>query len=65
MESRARMALHLGGLPAPAVQHPVLARGARYYLDLAYPHVRLAIETTVRSTAPSVGPAAIWCAKPR
>jgi very-short-patch-repair endonuclease len=44
MESRARMALHLGGLPAPAVQHPVLARGARYYLDLAYPHVRLAIE---------------------
>jgi len=44
MESRARMALHLGGLPAPAVQHPVIARGARYYLDLAYPEVRLAIE---------------------
>ena len=38
------MALHLGGLPAPAVQHPVIARGARYYLDLAYPEVRLAIE---------------------
>jgi very-short-patch-repair endonuclease len=44
MESRARMALHLGGLPAPVVQHPVIARGTRYYLDLAYPEVRLAIE---------------------
>ena len=30
MESRMRMALHLGGLPAPSVQHPVIARGARY-----------------------------------
>lgn len=39
-----RIALHLGGLPAPAVQHPVIARGKRYYLDLAYPEVRLAIE---------------------
>jgi len=39
-----RIALHLGGLPAPVVQHPVIARGARYYLDLAYPEVRLAIE---------------------
>lgn len=44
MESRMRMALHLGGLPAPAVQHPVIARGKRYYLDLAYPEIRLAIE---------------------
>jgi hypothetical protein len=44
MESRSRMALHLGGLPAPAVQHPVVARGTRYYLDLAYPHALLAIE---------------------
>jgi REase_MTES_1575/AbiEi antitoxin C-terminal domain len=44
MESRTRMALHLGGLPAPAVQHPVVARGARYRLDLAYPHALLAIE---------------------
>lgn len=44
MESRARMALHLAGLPPPAVQHPVTARGNRYRLDLAYPHVRLAIE---------------------
>jgi very-short-patch-repair endonuclease len=26
------------------VQHPVIARGTRYYLDLAYPHARLAIE---------------------
>jgi Protein of unknown function (DUF559) len=44
MESRTRMALYLGGLPAPAVQHPVIARGNRYYLDLAYPEIRLAIE---------------------
>jgi very-short-patch-repair endonuclease len=44
MESRARMALHLGGLPAPAVQHPVIARGTRYFLDLAYPDALLAIE---------------------
>lgn len=44
MESRARMALHLGGLPPPAVQHPVIARGVRYRLDLAYPDVLLAIE---------------------
>lgn len=43
MESRARVALVLGGLP-PAVQHPVIVRGRRYYLDLAYPHQRLAIE---------------------
>jgi uncharacterized protein DUF559 len=41
---RSRTALHLGGLPAPVVQHPVIARGTRYYLDLAYPEVRLAIE---------------------
>ena len=44
MESRIRVALHLGGLPAPVVQHPVVARGSRFYLDLAYPHARLAIE---------------------
>jgi very-short-patch-repair endonuclease len=44
MESRVRVALHLGGLPAPAVQHPVVARGTRYHLDLAYPHALLAIE---------------------
>jgi very-short-patch-repair endonuclease len=44
MESRMRLALHLGGLPAPAVQHPVVARGVRYYLDLAYPEAKLAIE---------------------
>jgi very-short-patch-repair endonuclease len=41
---RARMALVLGGLPAPAVQHPVIVRGRRYHLDLAYPHRRIAIE---------------------
>ena len=44
MESRMRMALYLGGLPAPAVQHPVIAHGVRYYLDLAYPEAKLAIE---------------------
>jgi very-short-patch-repair endonuclease len=38
------MALHLAGLPAPVVQHPVVARGTCYYLDLAYPEVLLAIE---------------------
>ena len=44
MESRARMALVLGGLPPPAVQHPVVVRDRRYYLDLAYPRWRVAIE---------------------
>jgi len=43
MESRARMALVLAGLP-PAVQHPVVIRGRRYYLDLAYPDLRIAVE---------------------
>lgn len=43
MESRARMALVLGGLP-PAVQHPVVIPGRRYYLDLAYPDQLLAVE---------------------
>ena len=38
------MALHLGGLPAPAVQHPVVVRNERYRLDLTYPQARLAIE---------------------
>ena len=44
MESRARMALVLGGLPPPALQYPVDVRGRRYYLDLAYPDQRIAIE---------------------
>ncbi len=44
MESRARMALVLGGLPPPAVQHPVVVRGRRYYLDLAYPDLKVAVE---------------------
>ena len=43
MESRTRMALVLGGLP-PAVQHPVVIRRRRYYLDLAYPERRVAVE---------------------
>jgi len=43
MESRARVALVFGGLP-PAVQHRVVVRGRRYYLDLAYPDLRIAVE---------------------
>ena len=44
METRMRMALWFGGLPPPAVQHPVVTGGRRYLLDLAYPAVRLAVE---------------------
>jgi very-short-patch-repair endonuclease len=40
MESRIRLALRSGGLPLPALQHPV----GPYELDLAYPAVRVAIE---------------------
>jgi very-short-patch-repair endonuclease len=43
MESRVRVALVLGGLP-PEVQYPVVVRGHRYRLDLAYPHHRVAVE---------------------
>jgi len=43
MESRIRVALVLGGLP-PEVQRPVIARGCRYRLDLAYPRQRVAVE---------------------
>jgi hypothetical protein len=44
MESRIRLALVLGNLPAPAVQHPVTGHGRSFRLDLAYPEVRLAVE---------------------
>jgi very-short-patch-repair endonuclease len=40
MESRIRVALRLGGLPLPVLQHPV----GPYELDLAYPAVRIAVE---------------------
>jgi very-short-patch-repair endonuclease len=40
METRIRLALRSGGLPLPALQHPV----GPYELDLAYPAVRVAIE---------------------
>jgi very-short-patch-repair endonuclease len=43
MESRVRVALVLGGLP-PEVQYPVVLRGRRYRLDLAYPPQRVAVE---------------------
>ena len=40
METRIRLALVQGGLPPPALQFPV----GPYFLDLAYPEVRLGIE---------------------
>jgi very-short-patch-repair endonuclease len=40
MESRIRLAIVFDGLPAPVVQHPV----GPFFLDLAYPSIRLAIE---------------------
>jgi very-short-patch-repair endonuclease len=40
MESRIRLAIVLGGLPAPVVQHPV----GPYCLDMAYPGRRLGVE---------------------
>lgn len=40
MESRIRLAIVLGGLPEPVLQHPV----GPYRLDMAYPELRLAIE---------------------
>ncbi|HYH30720.1 MAG TPA: DUF559 domain-containing protein [Pseudonocardia sp.] len=40
METRIRLALQFGGLPLPALQHPV----GPYQLDLAYPAVRIAVE---------------------
>ena len=46
MESRLRLLLVLGGLPRPAVQHPVADERGRViaYLDLAYPRQRIGIE---------------------
>ncbi|WP_219413364.1 DUF559 domain-containing protein [Pseudonocardia nigra] len=40
METRIRLALRNGGLPAPVLQHPV----GPYLLDLAYPHALLGVE---------------------
>jgi very-short-patch-repair endonuclease len=40
METRIRMAIHNGGLPAPVLQLPV----GPYRLDMAYPAIRLAVE---------------------
>lgn len=40
METRIRLAIVLGGLPPPVLQHPV----GPYRLDLAYPGIRLAME---------------------
>jgi very-short-patch-repair endonuclease len=43
MESRIRVPLVLAGLP-PEVQYPLVLRGRRYRLDLAYPGQRMAVE---------------------
>ena len=43
MESRIRVPLVLAGLP-PEVQYPLVLRGRRYRLDLAYPGRRIAVE---------------------
>jgi hypothetical protein len=40
METRIRMAIVLAGLPPPVLQHPV----GPYFLDMAYPELRLGIE---------------------
>ena len=40
MESRIRLAIVLGRLPVPVLQHPV----GPYFLDLAYPRIRLGVE---------------------
>jgi very-short-patch-repair endonuclease len=40
MESRIRLVIVLAGLPVPVLQHPI----GPFFLDLAYPAIRLAIE---------------------
>jgi very-short-patch-repair endonuclease len=44
METRIRLAIVLAGLPTPVSQFPVTLAGRTFTLDLAYPHVRLAVE---------------------
>lgn len=44
METRVRLAMVRGGLPEPELQHLVRVDGRTFYLDMAYPHLRLAIE---------------------
>jgi hypothetical protein len=46
METRLRLVLVLGGLPAPVVQHRLFAAAGVFVarLDLAYPELRIAIE---------------------
>jgi very-short-patch-repair endonuclease len=43
METRVRVPLVLAGL-RPEVQYPVIAKGRRYRLDLAFPDVLIAVE---------------------
>jgi predicted transcriptional regulator of viral defense system len=43
-EIRVLTALHRAGLPAPVPQHPVTVDGEDFFLDAAYPDVRLGIE---------------------
>lgn len=44
METRARLALVHGGLPEPELQYRVTIEGRTFYLDLAYPELRIAVE---------------------
>jgi very-short-patch-repair endonuclease len=42
LEIRLRTIIRKAGLPQPDAQHPIL--GGRYFIDFAYPEVRLGIE---------------------
>jgi hypothetical protein len=43
-ESMLRLILVMAGIPEPVVNYRVITGGQRYYLDLAYPEVLLAVE---------------------
>lgn len=43
-ESLLRLALVRGGMPEPSVNHPVLLGTRQYFVDLAFPDQRLAVE---------------------
>lgn len=43
-ETLVRWALHSGGLPAPELQVEVVTRRGRFFLDLAWPAARVAVE---------------------
>ena len=66
METRLRLLLVRGGLPAPAVGYPVADDRARIVatVDLAYPEALVAIEYEARSTSPTAGYCATGGATP-